>query len=318
MTTMNEHLERYLAQREAFGTGLSYSAENVLRNFAAFATTVGQGHVTTDLFLCWKEQCPPAGTNAWSRKLSHVRVFARWLQSLDPACEVPPKGLMPKNNRRPVPYIYSDEEITTIVTEAVNLPSVNGLRGPTCSTLFGLLAVTGLRPGEAIGLDDGDVDITEGVLHVRYGKNGNQRVIPITPCTAERLVTYQRLRDNVLIVTSETSLFRSWQSGRRIGRSVVKENFVRVGQNIGLREKPLDKSHGTGPRLYDLRHTFATRTIIEWLRTGRDPDREIYKLTNFLGHRRPSDTFWYLEAVPEIMILTMRQAENVIGYGRES
>ena len=318
MTTMNEHLDRYLAQREAFGTGLSRGPVRDLRTFAAFAAAEGQGHITTALCQRWQEQTAPACQSTWSSRLAHVRVFARWLQSLEPACEIPPKRLVSGCIRRPAPYIYSDEEIIKLVREASKLPSENGMRGPTCSTLFGLLAVTGLRHGEALGLDDGDVDTDEGVIHVRHCKNGSERVIPISSCTAERLRDYLILRNRVWGVSSERAFFRSWTNGGRLKGTSSRRNFARLGQAIGLREKQSSRKHGIGPRLHDLRHTFATRTIIGWLRTGRNPDHEIHKLTTFLGHKQTCDTYWYLEAVPEIMTLTMRQAETVIGYGRGS
>lgn len=317
MTTMNEHLDRYLAQREAFGTGLSRRPVRDLGNFAAFATAEGQSHITTALYQRWQEQSARVSQKTWSSRLAHVRVFARWLQGLEPACEIPPRGLVQGHYRRPAPYIYSDEEITKLVTSAFELPSASGLRGPTCSTLFGLLSVTGLRVGEALGLDDGDVDTEGRVLHVKHGKNGNQRVIPISSCTAERLSDYKNLRDNVLGTSTEQAVFRSWKSGQRLPFMTVEYSFVRLSQVIGLREKPSDGGYGKGPRLHDLRHTFATRTIIGWLRTGLNPDHEIYKLTTFLGHKLPCYTYWYLEAVPEILTMTMRQAEKAIGYGRE-
>ncbi len=318
MTTMNEHLNRYLAQREHFGTGLSYSAVNCLKNFTAFATADRQSHVTTELFLRWTEQSEPVSNKTLSKKLSFIRVFARWLQSFEAACEVPPRGLFPRTNRRPMPYIYSDEEIAKIIAEAAKLPSYTDLRGPTCSMLFGLLATTGLRIGEALGLDDGDVDTEDCLIHVKHGKNGEQRLVPITSCTAERLEAYQKLRDRVWGVTTEQALFRSWKWGQRLAHGVVEDNFAWVCMKTGVRAKRQDKLSGTGPRLHDLRHTFATRTIIDWLRTGRHIDRELYKLSIFLGHKNLGCTYWYVEAVPEVMVLIMQRAEGLIGKGRGS
>ena len=95
---MNEHLNRYLAQREHFGTDLSYSAVTCLNSFAAFATAEGPSHVTTELVLRWKEQSPPVRNKTLSKKLSYLRVFARWLQSFEAACEVPPRGVFPRTN----------------------------------------------------------------------------------------------------------------------------------------------------------------------------------------------------------------------------
>ena len=152
MIPLTDRVEQYLAQRERFGTGLSASAVQTLRKFASFAANRGAERVTVELFLYWKEGFGSAGRQSWSYRLSHVRTFARWLQSVDPRTEVPPKGLIPARRRRPRPYIYTDEEIAAIVTEAARLSSLSGLRGPTYAALFGLLAVTGLRIGETMGM----------------------------------------------------------------------------------------------------------------------------------------------------------------------
>ena len=155
--------------------------------------------MTTALFLDWKAQRPGAASRqTWSYRLSHVRAFARWLKSLDPRTEVPPNGLIRRSRKRPQPHIYTDEELTDILAAASRLPSSLGLRGPTCATLFGLLAVTGLRIGEAVGLDDGDVDTREAVLQVRHAKNDRRRTVPTTACAAERLAGYRSLRDRIV------------------------------------------------------------------------------------------------------------------------
>ena len=164
MIPISERIEQYLAQREVFGTGLSASAVQVLRKFAAFTVDQEAEYVTTDLFLRWQEQPGAASQQSWSGRLSHVRIFAGWLQGLEPKTEVPPKDLIPAGGRRPRPYIYTDKEVVAIITEAARLPSMQGLRGSTYATLFGLLAVTGLRISEALGLDDDDVDTNEAVL----------------------------------------------------------------------------------------------------------------------------------------------------------
>ena len=167
--------------------------------------------------------------------------------------------------------------------------------------LFGLLATTRLRLGEALGLDDGDVDTGEGSIHVTHGKNGAQLLVPIVSCTAERLVAYQKVRDRVWGMTTEQALFRSWKGGQRLVHGAVEDKWV-----------------GTGSHWHDLRHTFATRTIIDGLRTGRHSDQELSKLSTFLGPKNPGNTYWYVEAMPEVMVLIMQRAEGLIGKGRES
>ena len=171
MTPLTVRLEQYLAVRRSLGYDLSFS-ERVLRRFTAFTDSEGADHITVDLFLRWKKHYGSANNNTWSARLSMVRVFANWLRGFDPGTEVPPPGLISGKLRRTRPYIYTDDQVAAIVTEAAQLPSSYGLRGWTCSTLFGLIAVTGLRVSEALGLDDEDVDLNQAVLTVKHGKNG--------------------------------------------------------------------------------------------------------------------------------------------------
>ena len=318
MIPVTERVEQYLAQREAFGTGLSQRAVEVLRKFAAFAVDQGAGHVTTELFLHWKEQSGSASRQSWAGWLTHVRTFARWLQGLEPATEVPPYGLIPASRRRPRPYIYTDREIVRIVVAASRLESRLGLHGPTFATLFGLLSVTGLRIGEAVGLDDRDVDTDEGLLHIRNAKNGRSRMLPVTPCTAAQLEKYRSLRNRFLGPLDTPAFFVNENRRRRLTRSVAGIHFARIGQEIGLREKQTSGLSGKGPRLHDLRHTVATRILIDWYRAGLDPDREMYRLSTWLGHQWPSDTYWYIEAVPELLQLATERAERAFPQGGQS
>ena len=174
MTRMTVRLEHYLAIRRSLAYNLSFT-ERVLGRFTAFADSEGADHITVDLFLRWKKHYGSANNNTWSTRLSMVRVFANWLQGFDPRTEVPPPGLMSSKLRRTRPYIYTDDQVAAIVTEANQLPSSYGLRGCSCSTMFGLIAVTGLRVSEAIGLAEEDVDLDQAVLSVRRGKNGKCR-----------------------------------------------------------------------------------------------------------------------------------------------
>ena len=312
MISVSERVEQYLVQREAFGSGLSASAVHTLRKFAAFAVGEGAGHVTTELFPRWKDrQSGAANLQSWAYRLSHVRTFARWLQTLDPQTEVPAQGLIPSRRRRPRPYIYTDKEVAHIVTEAARLPSAYGLRGPTCATLFGLLAVTGLRIGETLRLDDSDMDTNEAILQIRHAKNGRNRTVPIAPCTAERLADYRSLRDRILH-SVDTPAFFLGERGQRVRVASAERSFAQVSREIGLRERQPSGRRGTGPRLHDLRHTMAARTLIDWYRSGLDPDREMYKLSTWLGHSSPGETYWYLEAVPELLQLATRRAERAI------
>ena len=312
MTSLAVRLEEYVAVRRSFGFDLSTS-ERVLRRFAGFAAAENADHVTVDLFLRWKEHFGSADNNTWSARLGMVRCFASWLQGIDPRTEVPPPGLVSGKPRRSRPYIYTAGQIAEIVAGAARLPSAYGLRGWTYSTLFGLIAVSGLRINEAIGLDDEDVDLSEAVLLIKRGKNRKTRLVPLSACAAGRLGAYRAERNRIL-GTSHTPFFVQ-DSGLRPTDCAARYNFALVCQDIGLRTQQALHKHGRGPRIHDLRHTFAVRTITEWYRKGLDPDREMLNLSTYLGHSEPEHTYWYIEAVPELLQLACQRAEQSLTKG---
>lgn len=260
------------------------------------------------MFLRWKNCFGKADNNTWSARLGMVRVFAGWLEGHDARTEVPPSGLIAGRLRRGRPYIYSETEVEMIVARAAKLPSRYGIRGWTCSTLFGLIAVTGLRINEAIALDEGDVDLDEGVITVKRGKNGTARFVPLAPSTVARLRAYRAERTRLLGAT--TGPFFMIESGERPTDCCARYNFAIVSQDLGLRAPQRFCKHGRGPRIHDLRHTFAVRTIMGWYRKGLDPDREMIKLNTYLGHVKPEHTYWYIEAVPELLQLASARAER--------
>jgi integrase/recombinase XerD len=307
MTPLTVRLKQYIAMRRSLGYDLSF-AERVLRKFCEFADREHVDHITVDLFLRWKKHYGSADSYTWSRRLSMLRVFAGWLQGFDPRTEVPPPGLIPSRPRRARPYIYTDDEIAGIVAEAARLPSSYGLRGWTCATLFGLIAVTGLRVNEALHLGGEDVDLKEGVLTIRHAKNRKSRFVPITPCATERLVVYRAERNRIL--GTDRSAFFRLENGERPTDCCARSNFALVCQRIGLRQPQPFHKHGHGPRIHDLRHTFAVHTIMDWYRRDLDPDREMLKLSTYLGHTKPEFTYWYIEAIPELLQLACERAER--------
>lgn len=305
-------LDRYLSVRRSLGYDLR-NDERVLRRFARFADKEGAPHIATALFLRWDASLPNVGTSTRAARLGKVRLFAQWLNSVDPAHEVPPRGLLPDRSGRSRPHIYSEAEIASIIAAAKALPSIYGLRGLTCSTLFGLIAVTGLRISEALALDDDDLDAGGDVLRVRRGKLGRERLLPLDPTVVAQLVGYVAERDRLLGHAADA--FFVTCKGTRLTDCSARYNFARACQQIGLRADQQFCRHGRGPRIHDLRHTFAVRTMINWYRTGKDPAREMIRLTTYLGHTDPDNTFWYLEAVPELLNLAMARATS---DGREA
>jgi integrase len=298
MSNLRQELVRYLTIRRSLGYDLG-TAERILKRFIAFAEAEGVEHVSADLFLRWQAAFGNANRQTWAGRFVVVRRFAEWLHGLDPSHEIIPLGLIPFRAKRSRPYIYSDAEIARIIDVAAELPSTYGLRASTFSTLFGLLAVTGLRINESLALNTDDLDADNAVLTVRCGKLGRARLLPLDASVVEHLTLYITERDRVL-GKAQQALFVQ-ESGERISDCSARYNFASVSQRIGLRAPERFGRPGRGPRIHDLRHSFAARTIIGWYRAGKDAGREMIKLSTYLGHGGPDATYWYLEAVPELL-----------------
>jgi integrase/recombinase XerD len=295
-----EHaLKDYLSIRRSLGFRLRLPA-SALRNFIAFLQDEGASYITTELALRWATQPAKAQPSTWAWRLSMVRRFAIWHSATEPRTEIPPAGLLPHRYRRKPPHIYSDEEIERLLRRTQQLPSPKGLHACTYSTLFGLLVVTGMRVSEALRLEQPDVDLDLGILFIRQTKFGKSRHVPVHPSTVEALKQYAEIRDRIFPALPIPAFFLS-ERGRRIREWTARYTFAKLSQQVGLR--PLAKGHGRGPRLHDLRHRFAARTLTHWYRAGLDVERELPKLATYLGHAQVNDTYWYLEAVPELLQL---------------
>ena len=298
MKRLEQALKDYLDIRRSLGYRLQ-KAEGLLRNFVAFLQAEGAPYITRELTLHWATQPAKAEPSTWAGRLGTVRRFAIWHSAIEPRSEIPPTGLLPYRYHRKPPHIYSDEEIEKLLRRTQQLPSPKGLRAHTYTTLFGLLLVTGMRVNEALGLDRLDVDLKLGIVHIRRTKFGKSRYVPVHPSTVEALKKYAESRDHIF--PAPTAAFFLSERGRRITASIVHYTFATLSQRIGLRAGA--KGRGHGPRLMDMRHRFATRTLIHWYRAGLDVERELPKLATYLGHVHINYTYWYLEAVPELLQL---------------
>ena len=308
MTAFARALQEYLALRRSLGAHLR-GPEFHLRRFVEFLDREGAEVITSELALRWATAPGRASLATRAGRLGDVRRFAAWLSATEPRTEIPPQDLLPQRHRRTPPYIYSDAEITCIVEGAARLPSPAGLRARTFATLFGLIAVTGLRVGEAVALDRDDVDLHNGVLAVRRGKFGKSRFVPLHDTTRDAIRGYARARDRLLPHPATPALFIA-EHGRRVTSWNARYTFAVVSRAIGLRAPTTDNRHGHGPRIHDMRHRLAVRTLIRWYREGRDVERELPKLATYLGHAHVTDTYWYLEAVPELLHLATERASR--------
>jgi integrase/recombinase XerD len=303
MTSIGKAVEEYLEMRRALGFKLRL-AGSMLRDFALHLEHEGALHITTELALRWAKQ--PAGVQPaqWANRFGVARRFAQYLSASDPLTEIPPQGLLPHRYRRTQPYIYSDAEIGRLLRAARCLPSTTGLRAKSYSTLIGLLAVTGLRISEAVGLDDQDVDLAEGVLTIRRTKFGKSRLVPVHPSTLRALRQYVRMRDRICPPHSPGSFFVSEQ-GHRLTDCTARWTFNKLSRETGVRAPTARR----GPRLHDFRHRLAVKTLVRWYRRGVDVERRLPVLSTYLGHGHVTDTYWYLTAVPELLRLAADRLE---------
>jgi integrase len=296
---LQQALSDYIAIRRGLGFQFRLPA-SCLRNFVRFLQAEGATYITTELALRWATLPDKAQPSTWVWRLGMVRRFAKWHHAVDPRTEVPPETILCHRYQRKTPHIYSDEEIIRLLRGAEQLPSSNGLRAHTYTTLFGLLAVSGMRTNEAVGLDRQDVDLHQGVLTIRRTKFGKSRHVPVHLSTGLVLKKYANHR-NRIFPTPRTPAFFISERGTRITDCMARYTFAKISQQLRLRPKAV--GHGRGPRLLDMRHRFAARTLINWYRAGLDVERELPKLATYLGHVHINETYWYLEAVPELLQL---------------
>ena len=304
MSDLGRHSQDYLSVRRALGYKL-VGEGRLLADFVTYAEEAGASTVTTDLAVGWTTKA--TGSTAYlARRMRVARSFARYLHALDPAAEVPPADLFPAGKHRPVPYIYSDDDVAALMTTARTLRPP--LRAATFETLIGLLAATGIRVSEAMALDVDDIDWADRALTVRNSKYGKSREVVLHPSTVDALRAYDRERDRLGPNRCTPSLFVSTR-GTRLSHETVQPTFRQLLHQAGLEQR----SAASQPRIHGLRHTFAVNTVVGWYRDGDDVAVRMPLLSTYLGHVDPAATYWYLSAVPELLALAAQRLESARG-----
>jgi integrase len=304
MKTLSLHLDDYLRLRRQLGFKLRVVGI-LLRNFVRFAEQEGAAFINTKLALRWATL--PSGIKKVQRanRLGVVRRFSEYMSALESRTEVPAQKLIPYQFRRQDPYHYTEENILQLIGGARQIDPSNKIKGPTLGTLFGLLAVTGMRVGEALSLDREDVDFSQGLLTIRRAKGNKSRLVPLHSSAAQALQQYARLRDQIYPRPISPSFF-VWEGGVRLLHCTIHRWFLLVACEAGLR-KPGGRR---GPRLHDLRHYFAIRTLLNWYRSDADVEARLPELATYLGHVHVRDSYWYLSAVPELLKLATLRWER--------
>lgn len=309
--TLEARVEQYLAERRRIGFELRSMAYGLAR-FARYVADAGhQGPLTVDLMATWARQAKAGhGDRATSaRRLKMLRPFTAWLQQFEPATEVPDEAVFGRVPGRMAPHIYREQEIIELLTAARQLGPPGGLRPAVIETLFGLIACTGLRISEALGLEDADVDLKAEVLTIRQSKFGKSRLVPLHPSAVEALARYRTLRSRHVGATPDAPFFIATR-GRLLGEPVGDRQVHRIFEQLRKQLGWVDRgSHGT-PRVHDLRHSFAVRRLVRWHEQGVDISQRMLALSTYLGHAKVSNTYWYLTGVPELMGLVGQRFER--------
>lgn len=311
MNTLRQSIQEYLTMRR----GLGFKLDDTARSLAQFATFMERRHasyITHTLALRWAQEPSHAQPSYWAGRLCHVRQFARYRSASDPRTQIPASGLLPFKPKRARPYLYTDSQIQQLLQTTLHMP-LSPKHRKACALLpwvyyclFGLLSVTGLRLGEARNLKLNDVDLKAKVLTVLGGKFGKDRWIPLHASTCKVLTDYLAKRNRHWAGRSVSSYFFVSSWGNRLDAGSIHRAFYAASRRVGLR----GASDSHGPRLHDLRHRFATTTLVNWYRSNEDPERRLPLLSAFLGHVHVADTQWYLSGSPELMREAMRRLEH--------
>jgi integrase len=287
--TMQSKVQAYLDRRRSLGYQLGATGQ-LLLDFARYSDRRREhGKLRNESVICWASLPQNADPSYWVRRLQTVRLFARYQAALEPATQIPPRHLFGPRRPRKRPHIFTTKDLRLLIRHAGRLSGK--LRPRTYQTLIGLLACSGLRISEALNLTVADVDLDQGVLRVGQSKFRHSRLVPLHPSAVRRLRSYAKHRS---LAFPQADHFFVSHCGLALPYGTVIDVFRDVARDIPSSN---DRPH---VRLHDLRHTFACRVILKWQRNTRQTAGRMVILSRYLGHMSPSETYWYLSAIPQL------------------
>jgi integrase len=297
----------YLAERRRLGFALDRAGSLTLA-FARYADVTGHaGPMTAALVLRWaKEEALHAAPFTWAGRVAVLRPFARYLADREPATEFPSGSPFGRSHRRLAPHIYTPSEIEALVAAARRLSPEGGLIPATFTTPFGLLAATGLRISEALHLRCGDLDKAQERLIVRHAKFQRSRLVPLHPTTSRALRAYLPVRGKYGPMDAGAPLFLSAKTGQALRYPSVRRVFGQLSAKLEISARGEHRVI----RIHDLRHSFICRRLMLWQESGADLGNAIMALSTYVGHVNVADTYWYLQAVPDLMAIAGRRFET--------
>lgn len=287
---LSQALSRYVDLHRTVGFKFRVQ-HSLLRNFVRFAEAHGDGLIQVARVIDWAGRAPSSSQRR--NRLLTVRRFALALRAEDPRHELPAADAFGRGRlERRAPYIYAPGEIARLMNAAAELKPLGSIRPHMYSMLFGLIAVTGMRVSEALALRLEDV--TKDGLIVRETKFHKSRLLPLHETTRRAMDAYLAVRSQ--FATPDRALFVS-NTGIAPAYPTVITIFLQLARSIGLRAGPGEP----GPRIHDLRHTFAVRSLERCPHERKAVARHIVALSTYLGHGHVTDTHWYLQATPVLM-----------------
>jgi integrase/recombinase XerD len=297
-------VERYVALQRSRGLRFK-EQERLLIHYARFASAVGDGFVMTERVRAWSSAASSPGQARV--RYDTARCFAAFLRPEDGRHEVPPAGAFGRGRRpRPAPYLLSPDEIAAIMTAALDVPPKGTVSPLTYHHLFGLLATTGLRISEALALKC--QDLTDDGLVVRKAKFAKSRLLPLHPSTRAALDRYLAARDRLGASGEDLFVVKHGRAPTKVRAYCV---FVRLARALGIRGAP----GARGPRLHDLRHSFAVRSLAACPPDRTAVTRHMLALSTYMGHADVAATYWYLQATPVLLNAIAAQAEQAFAGG---
>lgn len=312
MSTVKDQVETYVAYKNGLGVPM-VSEASALRQFARYADSVGHdGPITVDVAVKWARSGARHAEGYEIKRYEMARQVHEYACALAGVPSSLPPGLIGKSSNRITPYIFTDEEVSLIVHAASRLYVQQDPMKPLAySTAIALLRSTGMRPSKALSLDDSDFDPDEGVIRIREAKGNRERIVPIDATVADAIERY-RLRRDALRSGGECGRLFVANGDKPVRLGNLEHSFCEIRCVLLCRGEVWERRP---PRIYDMRHTYAVRTILSWHESGEDVNAMLPVLATYMGHKSVNETYWYLTGTPELLQMAGDAFEGIAKVG---
>lgn len=303
---ITRQIEEYIAYKRSLGYVIKIESQE-LRRFAKYTRDIEyDGSLTAELAIRWASLDNSFTRKYMARRLETLHTFAVYISAFDSQAQIPQNGVFGKAHLRTSPYIYTDDEVLSLMHHAGSLYSPDGIRAYTVASAIGLMFATGIRVSELTSLRIADVRIKEKHLFINNSKYKKDRIVPLHCTVIAKLSEYRAFIKSKIGVKNDDDYFFVTSYGRRFNTRAFEYAFQLIRPLVFCDAEKL-------PRLYDLRHTFACNTVKRWHEAEEDVNWKLYLLSAYMGHVKLADTYWYLSATPELLEIAARKFEGCDG-----